>query len=111
MKRKYHLRSKDSPRELFRRGTRSDYPTMRIIKRRNNLNHARFVLMVPRSLDKRSSVRNRLRRRTGEFIRTNFSHLLSKPMDVLVVFKKRSTELTQNEFYRELKKNIPPALE
>ncbi len=66
------------------------------------MGHGRFVFVTPRSLDKRSTVRNRLRRRAREWIRKNIP--LTKPNDTAIFFKKEAIAVSKNKFYEELAK-------
>ena len=86
---------------LFRRGRRLSTPLFQIASRRNNLSHARFLLVVPRTVDKRAVVRNRLRRRITEYIRIRPA-LFSPPLDIAIVCKKEAVRATHTEFYEVL---------
>ena len=98
----YSLTDKDDFRQLFRSGQRLGSGFFRLITRKNSIGHSRFAFITPSSLDKRSTVRNRLRRRAREWIRKNA--VLDKPSDVAVTFKKESLAATKNQFYEELAK-------
>ena len=67
----YSLTDKDDFRQLFRSGQRLGSGFFRLITRKNSIGHSRFAFITPSSLDKRSTVRNRLRRRAREWIRKN----------------------------------------
>lgn len=68
----------------------------------NSLGHGRFVFITPRSLDKRSTVRNRLRRRAREWVRKNIS--MQRPIDVVVTCRKEAVTAPSRQFYEELAK-------
>lgn len=103
MKRIYHLITSEADlRQLFRKGQRLESGFFRLINRKNLKGYSRFIFIIPRSLDKRSTVRNRLRRRAREWIRKNIS--LAKPNDTAIFFKKEAVTAPKNKFYEELAK-------
>lgn len=102
MKRIYHLTGEADLRQLFRKGQKFESGFFRLLRRKNFRGHGRFVFVTPRSLDKRSTVRNRLRRRAREWIRKNIS--LTKPNDTAIFFKKEAITVSKNKFYEELAK-------
>lgn len=104
MKKIYYLRNAGDFRLLFYRGEKQESPFFRVLTRRNEAGHARFAYITPRALDKRSSVRNRLRRRAREWIRQQGPELLKKPLDVAIVFKKRAAAYPRKNFYEELER-------
>lgn len=102
MKRVYHLTSEVDLRQLFRKGQKVESGFFRLLSRENFRGHGRFVFVTPRSLDKRSTVRNRLRRRAREWIRKNV--LWAKSNDTAIFFKKEAIAASKNKFYEELAK-------
>lgn len=98
----YSLMDEVGFRQLFRKGQRFESGFFRLLARKNSIGHSRFAFVTPRSLDKRSSVRNRLRRRAREWVRKNA--VLDKPSDMAVIFKKEALAATKNQFYEELGK-------
>ena len=69
--------------------------------RPNNVLFPRFAFIAAKSVDKRAVVRNRLRRRGREWVRTHLSPPLV-PVDVAIFFKKEAKDATQKEFYKDL---------
>jgi|SRR3989344_4065119 len=90
---------------LFRSGRRIDSPLFRIISRKNDLDYGRFAFVAPRSIEKRSSVRNSLKRRSREWLRKE-PDLLREPLDNAIIFKKEACSATRKEFYEELEKKF-----
>lgn len=102
MKRIYHLTGEADLRQLFHKGQKFESGFFRLISRENFRGHGRFIFVLPRSLDKRSTVRNRLRRRAREWIRKNIP--LAKSNDTAIFFKKEAVAAPKNKFYEELAK-------
>ena len=88
-------------RALFRFGRRRESLFFKISTRQNNMGFSRFAFIVPKSVDKRAVMRNRLRRRTREWVRTRLSSSFPA-LDVAVFFKKDAKDATQKEFYKDL---------
>ena len=86
---------------LFRRSAQLEFRSFRVRARKNFLSHARFALVVPKSVDKRSTARNRLRRMAREWIRKN-RVVPAKSLDVVLTFKKEAAASSGQEFYAEL---------
>ena len=57
--------------------------------------------MAPLTVDKRSTVRNKLRRRTREWVRRHINEL-RRPFDIAIIFKKEAAAATRENFYEEL---------
>ncbi len=88
---------------LFRRGKKKDFGAFRVAGRRNSLSYARFAPVTPRAVDRRASVRNRLRRRAREWFRKQ-EDLMSAPVDIAVIFTKDAARLPRKKFYELLGK-------
>lgn len=105
MKKIHHLTNLTNAvdlRQLFRKGQKLESEFFRLLSRENFKGYGRFVFVTPRSLDKRSTVRNRLRRRAREWIRKNIP--LAKSNDTAVFFKKEAITAPKSKFYEELAK-------
>ncbi|MDP3779426.1 MAG: ribonuclease P protein component [bacterium] len=87
--------------ELFRFGRKKEYRFFRLTLRPHNLAFSRFAFIAPKTVDKRAVVRNRLRRRTREWIRRNIDSL-PRSFDVALFFKKEAKSATRKEFYEDL---------
>ena len=72
-----------------------------MIVRRNNLSHARFLFVTPKTIDKRAVVRNRLRRRAREWTRVHLS-IDTLPLDIALLFKKAAQNAPRTVLYEEL---------
>lgn len=103
MWRNFRLTRKADFKLLFGRGKRVDSPFLRLVYRQNSIGHVRLALITPRSIEKRSVLRNRLRRRTREWMRRR-DELLDRPIDVAVIFKRASLGVAKKRFYEELEK-------
>jgi len=87
---------------LMRSGRNLSNSLFRLVVRPSAFPDARFVFVAGRAVDKRAVVRNRLRRRAAEYIRT---HLTEAPAhrDIAVIIKKEAATATRNVFYDALK--------
>ena len=97
----HRLQSAKDFRALFRAGRRRESVFFRLIMRPNSIAFSRFAFIAAKSVDKRAVVRNRLRRRGREWVRTHLSPP-SMPLDVALIFKKEAKDATQKEFYKDL---------
>lgn len=101
MKLKHRLRDGKDIRRLYKLGRRIDTPLFRFIFSKNELCVFRVAFVVPRSIEKRATLRNRLRRRAGEWIRRK-PEILRLSLDLALLFKKEATKATRRVFYNEL---------
>lgn len=62
---------------------------------------SRFVFVVPKKAVKRSTLRNKIRRRAAEWVRSNRAITMTGH-DIVVIFRKPSAEMTRGSFYRLL---------
>lgn len=94
------ISSEEDLRQLFKRGRKLENEWFKLWFRNNNLSFGRFVFSIPTSVDKRATVRNRIRRKAREWVRKNLQDKLKA--DILVYFKKDVLNLTNTQFYEEL---------
>lgn len=87
---------------LLRYGQRISAPLFGLSVRRTNHPHQRFVFVAGRAVDKRAVVRNRLRRRAREYIRTHRADLPPR-RDIAVMIKKEAAAANRQDFYEALK--------
>lgn len=102
MKRRNRITGRIFLRRFLNKGVRFESEFFRLVRLPNFWGHARFVFIVPRQLDKRSTVRNRLRRRAREWTRRNISMFRSD--DVVIICKKGAVAASRKQFYEELAK-------
>ncbi len=102
MKKHYRLGSSQDFKVLFRKGKRIETPLFRITILSNRLSHARIALIAPRAIEKRAVLRNRLRRRTSEWLRRNA--ILGLPLDIAIFFKREAVIVPRKKLYEELRK-------
>ena len=88
--------------QFFNKGIKFGSRFFLLIYLPNSYGRSRFVFITPRTLDKRSTVRNRLRRRAREWVRKNV--FLLKPRDVVIICKKETVIASRQQFYEELAK-------
>ena len=88
---------------VIRRGRRAENQFFRMSWILNNLNLSRYAFVVPKSVDKRATVRNRLRRMAKEWVRKNIQKR-NIHQDMIISIKKESLNLPRNKFYEELAK-------
>lgn len=105
MERIHRLRLKTDFDTLFRTGRRITSPLFRIVAARNHTGALRAAFVTPRTVDKRATVRNRIRRRAREWVRRN-SELLSSSLDIAFLFTRAAVKSPRRAFYDELTKNI-----
>ncbi len=86
---------------LFRSGRKKEYRFFRLIARPNDLAFSRFAFVAPKAVDKRAVVRNRLKRRSREWMRKNISSL-PRSLDIVLFFKKEAKSAPVKEFYEDL---------
>lgn len=102
MKRQHRLSLPQDFKSLFRRGKRIENPLLRVIVLANRLSYARLALVAPRAIEKRAVLRNRLRRRTSEWIRRNA--VLGLSLDIAIFFKREAVGAPRRKLYEELRK-------
>ena len=102
MKRQYRLGLPQNFKILFRKGKRVENPLLRVTILANHLSHARIALITPRAIEKRAVLRNRLRRRTSEWIRRNA--VLGLSLDIAIFFKRDAIGAPRRKLYEELRK-------
>lgn len=104
----YRLKTLNFDRDfkyLFRNGRKLENNLFKLWFVKNELSFDRFVISIPLSVDKRSTTRNELRRRTKEWIRKNLlDETKISNLDIMVSFKKGTNKLTKKDFYEELDK-------
>jgi len=104
MTKHHRLSSSQDFKILFRKGKRIETRLLRITTLANNLSYARIALIVPRAIEKRAVLRNRLRRRVSEWIRRNIAPGLA--LDIAILFKKESISSPRKKIYEELSKTL-----
>lgn len=88
-------------RLVFRQGVRIDTEFFRAIVKKNRFSTARFAFVVPYTVDKRSTIRNKLRRRIKEWVR-KYLLFSNKGIDVVLVAKKQSVLVSRKKIYKDL---------
>lgn len=101
MRREQKLRDQKDFQRVFRRGRRFEKELFRVWYLPNTRNDARVAFVTPRAVDKRAAVRNSVRRRASEWIRTH-TLLLGNAIDVIFFFKKEASVVTKKQFRSEL---------
>jgi len=107
MKPKHRIREGGVFRRVFTKGRRSEFRYLRIIFLKNSLGLARISVVIPKAVDKRAVVRNKLRRRILEWIRIR-SAVLNLPIDLIMVLKKGAASVARKELYEELDRAVNP---
>lgn len=75
-------------------------PLLRVIILANRLSYARLALVAPRAIEKRAVLRNRLKRRIGEWIRCNA--VLGLSLDIAIFLKREAVVAPRRKLYEEL---------
>ena len=90
---------------LFARGVRLHSPlfqiSVRVRPQSDSSDPSRFVFVVPRSVDKRAVIRNRLRRRAREYVRRSIG-TLPRASDIAITIRKEAAAASRTNFYAEL---------
>ena len=97
----YRLRLRKDIERVLRRGRSMESPLFRAVAAQNQVGHMRLALVVSRATAGRAVVRNRIRRRAREWVRTH-PDILALPFDVALIFKKQAAVLARTLFYEEL---------
>ena len=87
--------------ELLRRGRARDHPFFRVITRVNGCGHGRIMIVVAKKVAKRAVVRNRIRRRTREWLCRKLS-LATLSLDIAIFFKTGSAAISRKQLYDAL---------
>lgn len=83
--------------------------TFNIAVKANDKKNTRFVVSVPKYLDKRSTRRHSIKRLTLEIVRKHLDKL-NKPVDVFIKLKKITTEKDKKEVEQELDRFVSTVL-
>lgn len=105
-----HLRGAKDFHILFHSGRKRETKFFKVIALPNRLPFSRCAFIVPKSVDKRAVMRNRLRRRCREWVRKS-PILFPLSLDMAITIKKNADTATRKEFYEDLEylfKNITP---
>ncbi|MBI2038805.1 MAG: ribonuclease P protein component [Candidatus Niyogibacteria bacterium] len=96
-------RLKDRTRigRVLRFGRRASIAGMRISMAKSPDIHSHLAITVPKTIDKRSTVRNALRRRAAEILRPILPRL-SPPADIVITLSPGAKALDSREFKQKL---------
>lgn len=86
---------------LLRRGKRTSHPLLFVVWQKSRESVSQFAFIVPRAVDKRAVVRNRLRRRMREFMR-RYSGRLARPVDAAITCRPAAAAASKDVFYEAL---------
>ncbi len=86
---------------IIRFGMRADTEALSARFLQNRIGYARFAFVIPRLVDKRSTGRNRLRRRIREWFRTQ-SGVSAHPLDIVILVRKGAEAYSRTRLYGEL---------
>jgi len=101
MSKEYRLKYPTDFAALFAKGRRIEGKLFRLIWRPNRGPVSRFAFIVPRAVDKRSVVRNLLRRRARAWASPRG---FGKALDIAIVFKKEAATTHRKKLYEELQR-------
>lgn len=90
-------------RRVFKRAVRSSDGTFKVLARLNDRGAARLGLAVSKRVDKRASVRNRIKRVTRESFRHHRSSLDS--LDCVVIAQPGARRCSNEELFRALERH------
>lgn len=86
----------------MRYGRRASSLLFQVVARPSTLLDSRFAIVAGRVVDKRAVVRNRLRRRVREYIRTHLAQI-PPARDIGIIIKKEAAAASRDDFYDALK--------
>lgn len=89
-----------SDRPFVARVVRVDMQMGRVYSRLGAGRRMRLAVVVPKTVSKKSTIRNTLKRRTTEWMRNTVSRAAAR--DVIIVLNKRAGVVSRQEFYKEL---------
>ena len=72
-----------------------------IVMNKNDLGRNRLGVVVSRKVDKRATVRNKIKRRLREIFRLNLKHF-SKHFDIVIIARKNAAECKYHEMERQI---------
>lgn len=99
----YNRLTRAQIKRFFKGARRLDFELGRLYIKNKALTGVRLGVVVPKSVSKKSTVRNTLKRRTAEWVRHNI--VPKKPrMDIIVSLNKKAGSISRTRFYRELEK-------
>jgi len=87
-------------RALLKHGKRIERELFRCVVRRTANSASRFGFVIPRSIEKRSTKRNRIRRMAREWFRARQTQF-QPPVDLLIIFKKSVLGAPKKIIYEE----------
>lgn len=82
LKRKFRLRKKKDFEMVIKRGKFFKGENLSLVKKNNGFHFSRFAFLVGKKVSKKAVVRNKIKRRLSEIIRTNLSKI-KKGYDVI----------------------------
>lgn len=103
MKQTHRLRGQQEFKDLFRRGRRIEALFFHLMVRKNSISRLRLGCVASRAVDKRATVRNRLRRRAREWVMRE-ARLRHSSCDVAIIFKKSASVASRAKLYEELER-------
>lgn len=103
MNRSSRMPRSDDIQRVLRFGGRADAGMISGRFLPNRAGRARFAFVIPRAVDKRSTARNRLRRRIREWFRAR-PDSMAAPLDIVIVARKGAEAYSRTHLYEELER-------
>ncbi len=103
---KYRIKKRKEFDDIFRNGKKFENQTYLIKVKENNLDFSRFAFVVPVKIYRKAVVRNTLKRKKREAVRSVFKQI-EKGFDVIVISKK---DLDKRS-YKEIKEGVVDILQ
>lgn len=98
----FRLSGEKDIKRVLRSSGLMESPFFRLVFRKNFLPESRFAFLLSKKVSKSAVRRNRLKKRSSEWVRKFFLNNLPG-YDFLLFFKERAAGLNRKELYRELK--------
>lgn len=102
---KNRLSSKTEIQKIIRQGQKIFFKEIKIYFKKSNQEFSRAAIIIPKKIDKRAAIRNKIRRRAGEIIRKTIPAL--KISYDMVIFMQKGAETLK---FQELKEKLNSAL-
>jgi ribonuclease P protein component len=98
---KNRLTSKTEIQKTIRQGQKISLNEIKVFFKKTDQKFSRAVIIIPKKIDKRSAIRNKLRRRAGEVIRKIIPQI-KKTGDMVILMQKGAEVLK----FQELKEKL-----
>jgi ribonuclease P protein component len=97
----HSLRERTDFQRLFQQGRKIRTPFFILIYSRGATQGIRFGCVIGKNVSKKAVVRNRLRRRSREFMRLREDEF-KEPTDIILIYSNHAISISRKQLYQEL---------